>query len=64
MKYTELTSKSASELEAALKEQKKNGFELKIRLKTMQTQNSREIRVTKKDIARIKTALRALQIKG
>jgi large subunit ribosomal protein L29 len=64
MKYTELSSKSASELEAALKEQKKNSFELKMRLRTMQTQNSREIRATKKDIARVKTAIRALQIKG
>jgi large subunit ribosomal protein L29 len=64
MKYTELSSKSAQELESALKDQKKNAFELKIRLKTMQTQNSREIRATKKDIARIKTAMRALQIKG
>lgn len=64
MKYTELTSKSAAELEAALKEQKKNAFELKIRLKTMQTNNSRELRANKKDIARIKTAIRALQIKG
>lgn len=64
MKYTELTSKSAAELETALKEQKKNAFELKIRLRTMQTNNSRDLRATKKDIARIKTAIRAMQIKG
>ncbi len=59
MKYTELNGKSAAELSALLKEKKLLLFTLRQKLKTMQLTNPNEIRDTKKDIARINTAISA-----
>ncbi|WP_300368620.1 50S ribosomal protein L29 [Hydrogenimonas sp.] len=59
MKYTEISEKSREELETMLKEKKMELFELKLKLKTMQLTNPNEIRVCRKDIARIKTAISA-----
>jgi len=59
MKYIEIQDKSLQELEGMLKEKKKELFELKLRLKTMQLSNPNEIRACRKDIARIKTAISA-----
>jgi large subunit ribosomal protein L29 len=59
MKYTDISSKTLDELKALLKEKKTYLFELKMKLKTMQLTNPNEIRATKKDIARIQTALTA-----
>jgi len=59
MKYTDLTEKSAAELSTMLKEKKTELFTLKLKQKTMQLQNTSEIRGVKKDIARINTALSA-----
>jgi large subunit ribosomal protein L29 len=64
MKYTELADKSAKELAQLLKEKKVLLFTLKQKLKTMQLTNPNEIREVRKDIARIKTAISALQQKG
>ncbi len=57
MKYTEINTKTIEELKTLLKEKETLLFELNLKLRTMQLTNSSEIRVAKKDIARIKTAL-------
>jgi len=59
MNYTEIKDKSLSELQALLKEKKVLLFELKAKLKTMQLTNTSELRVAKKDIAKIQTAMTA-----
>ncbi|ANE31811.1 50S ribosomal protein L29 [Campylobacter hyointestinalis] len=59
MKYTEISAKSVSELTALLKEKKVLLFTLRQKLKTMQLTNPNEIRDTKKEIARINTAISA-----
>ena len=60
MKYSDLAEKSSAELQAMLKEKKTELFTLKIKQKMMQLQNTSELRVAKKDIARINTALVAV----
>ncbi|MBX7490977.1 50S ribosomal protein L29 [Helicobacter turcicus] len=57
MKYTDINTKTIEELNALLKEKETLLFELNLKLRTMQLTNSSEIRVARKDIARIKTAL-------
>ena len=59
MKYTDISGKNLSELNALLKEKKVLLFTLRQKLKTMQLTNSNEIREAKKDIARINTAISA-----
>jgi len=59
MKYSDLAEKSVEELKALLKEKKAELFTLKIKHKTMQLQNTSELRAAKKDIARINTAITA-----
>ncbi|MEO1937521.1 50S ribosomal protein L29 [Sulfurimonas paralvinellae] len=61
MKYSDLAGKSAAELQAMLKEKKTELFTLKIKQKMMQLQNTSELKVAKKDIARINTALAAVE---
>ena len=63
MKYTDIQEKSLKELTALLKEKKLELFTLKAKQKTMQLTNTSELRVTRKDIARIKTAITAAQSK-
>jgi len=63
MKYTNIADKSQDELIVMLKEKKVLLFELKTKLKTMQLTNTSELRVAKKDIARIQTALTAASAK-
>jgi large subunit ribosomal protein L29 len=60
MKYSDLADKSLEELQTMLKEKKKNLFTLKMKQKMMQLTNTSELRVAKKDIARINTALTAV----
>lgn len=60
MNYTEIKDKSVAELNTMLIEKKKLLFELKRKLKTMQLTNPNEIREVKKDIARVKTAITAV----
>ncbi len=57
MNYTEIKEKSLQELEGLLKEKKLELFSLRMKLKTMQLQDTSQIRKTRKDIARIKTAI-------
>jgi large subunit ribosomal protein L29 len=59
MNYTDLKDKSLNELQVLLKEKKVLLFELKAKLKTMQLTNTSELRVAKKDIAKIQTAMTA-----
>ena len=60
MNYTDLKDKNLNELQVLLKEKKVLLFELKAKLKTMQLTNTSELRVAKKDIAKIQTAMTAL----
>ena len=59
MNYIDLKDKSLQELTELLKEKKVLLFELKAKLKTMQLTNTSELRVAKKDIAKIQTAITA-----
>ena len=52
--------KTVAELNAMLKEKKTELFTLKIKKQMMQLQNTSELRVAKKDIAKINTALTAV----
>jgi large subunit ribosomal protein L29 len=61
MKYIDLKDKSEKELNEMLKEKKLLLFKLKAKLKTMQLNNPNEIKETRRDIARINTALSALK---
>jgi len=63
MKYTDLEGKNLQELEALLKEKKQELFTLRVKLKTMQQTNTSELRATRKDIARIQTAISATRTK-
>lgn len=59
MKYTELP-KTLEELTALLKEKKTELFTLRVKKQMSQLQNTAEIRVVRKDIARINTAITAV----
>ena len=59
MNYTDLKDKNLNERQVLLKEKKVLLFELKAKLKTMQLTNTSELRVAKKDIAKIQTAMTA-----
>jgi large subunit ribosomal protein L29 len=60
MKYSDLADKTVAELNTLLKEKKTELFTLKIKQKMMQLQNTSELRIAKKDIAKINTALTAV----
>ncbi len=60
MKYTDIKDKSVDELNAMLKEKKLELFTLKAKQKTMQLTNTSELRVARRDIARILTAITAV----
>ena len=59
MKYTDISAKSIDELQKDLKDKKMALFTLKAKQKTMQLKNTHELKETKKDIARILTAIGA-----
>jgi len=59
MKFTDISTKSATELQALLKEKKGELFQLRVKLKTMQLSNPNEITALRKDIAKIQTAITA-----
>ncbi|MBD3791437.1 MAG: 50S ribosomal protein L29 [Campylobacterales bacterium] len=63
MNYIDLKEKSEAELLEMLKEKKLELFTLKAKQRTMQLTNTSELRVAKKDIARIQTALTAARAK-
>jgi len=57
MNYTDIQDKSEQELLDMLKEKKLELFTLKAKQRTMQLTNTSELRIAKKDIAKINTAL-------
>jgi large subunit ribosomal protein L29 len=59
MTYSSIKTKTIKELVALLKEKKVLLFELKTKFKTMQLTNTSELRVVKKDIAKVQTAISA-----
>jgi len=59
MNYIDIKDKSEADLLAMLKEKKLELFTLNAKQKTMQLTNTSELRVAKKDIARIQTAITA-----
>ncbi len=61
MKYIELAQMSSVELHTLLKQKKHDLFNLKMKQKTMQLQNTSELRTVKKEIAQINTALSAAE---
>ncbi len=63
MNYIDLKDKSEADLTAMLKEKKLELFTLNAKQKTMQLTNTSELRVAKKDIARIQTAVTAARSK-
>jgi large subunit ribosomal protein L29 len=63
MNYIDFKDKSEADLTAMLKEKKLELFTLNAKQKTMQLTNTSELRVAKKDIARIQTALTAARSK-
>jgi len=63
MNYTDIATKSEAELLKLLKEKKLELFTLKAKQKTMQLTNTNELRVAKKDIARVQTAITAVRSK-
>ncbi len=63
MNYIDIKDKSEAELTVMLKEKKLELFTLTAKQKTMQLTNTTELRVAKKDIARIQTALTAVRSK-
>jgi large subunit ribosomal protein L29 len=63
MNYIDIKDKSEAELKEMLKEKKLELFTLNAKQKTMQLTNTSELRVAKKDIARIQTALTAARSK-
>lgn len=63
MNYIDIKEKSEADLLAMLKDKKLELFTLNAKQKTMQLTNTTELRVAKKDIARIQTALTAVRSK-
>jgi len=58
MKAQEARDMTADEIERKLKELKDNLFKVKIKLETKQVENTSQIRILKKDIARLNTILK------
>ena len=64
MKANEVRKMSAAELETKLGDLKKDLFQLRLQHATNQLENPGKIAEVKKDIARVKTILRELQLAG
>ena len=61
MKYSDLKDKSLEDLESLLKEKKTELFGLRMKKQLSQLQNVSEIRIVRKDISRINTAITAVK---
>ena len=64
MKATEIRKMSAEELTSKLGDLKKDLFQLRLQHATNQLDNPIRIAQVKKDIARVKTLIRELQLAG
>jgi len=63
MKYTELTDLTAEELEQKAAAMQEDLFKLRLRQAASQVENPMRIRELRRDIARIRTAQRALTLR-
>ena len=64
MKAKEIREMSAAELETKIAELKKDLFNLRLQHSTNQLDNTNKISEVKRDIARVNTVLRELQLAG
>ena len=64
MKAKEIREMSADELETKIAELKKDLFNLRLQHATNQLDNTNKISEVKRDIARVNTVLRELQLAG
>ena len=64
MKSKEIRELSAAELETKIAELKKDLFNLRLQHATNQLDNTNKISEVKRDIARVNTVLRELQLAG
>ena len=64
MKAKEIREMSAAELETKIAELKKDLFNLRLQHATTQLDNTNKISEVKRDIARVNTVLRELQLAG
>ena len=64
MKASELRESSVEELEIMLKDLKEELFNLRFQLAINQLENPTRIKAVKKDIARVSTVLRELELAG
>lgn len=64
MKAKEIREMSAAELETKIAELKKDLFSLRLQHATNQLDNTNKISEVKRDIARVNTVLRELQLAG
>ena len=64
MKANEIRKMSAAELESKLGDLKKDLFQLRLQHATNQLENPVKIAEIKKDIAKVKTVIRELQLAG
>ena len=64
MKASKIREMSATELEAKIAELKKALFNLRLQQATNQLDNTHKISEVKRDIARVNTVLRELQLAG
>ena len=64
MNVAEIRDMSASELDVTLKDLKKDLFNLRMQHAVNQLENPLRIADVKRDIARVKTIMRELQLKG
>ena len=64
MQAKDLRNMTAAELETKLQELKKELFNLRFQHAVNQLENPMRLKVVKKDIARIKTVLREIELSG
>ena len=64
MKASEVRDLTTAELESKLKDLKAELFNLRFQLATGQLQNTAALKQCKKDIARVKTVIRKLEMSG
>ncbi|MGE5328570.1 MAG: 50S ribosomal protein L29 [Deltaproteobacteria bacterium] len=64
MKAIKMRDMSSMELQKELSELKKELFKLRFQLATNQLDNPNKVKNVKKDIARVKTVIRAREIEG
>jgi len=64
MKIEKFRELSQDELKRKLVELHDNLFKMKIKIQTKQVENTSQLSSTRRDIARVKTLLHALELKG